>query len=533
MMGYESRLTAVAVKLSGIAAPVEEKKMLKHHKHGGAPTGIFSSFWKPTFLILFALGMLLLPLCIFNSFLIFHLSLFVPRSDLISNSSSVNGSIRNSSGLINQNSSKFVLRRKQKQPIMEAIREENPYNFTLSHNNHSNPTPSEKKVSVARKHQEQIEEETGQTGKTGDSFPKELHQNVNGSEIETEVEYRGLSVPIVSLDKPPLNVSEEERIKWLTQNLASFKILHSDSLSSHFRSKVKSFFHNCTLQFFMTWISKPEAFGPREILSVESVFKWHPSACLLIISRSMDSETGREILDPFVSRGFRVMAAAPDLMYLFKGTGAATWLRNVKAGKIDPGEISFAQNLSNIIRLAALHMYGGIYMDSDVIILKSMAKLKNVIGAQSMDQRGHWNRLNNAVLVFKKMHPLVTEFMEEFARNFNGNKWGYNGPYLVTRAVQHFSRRSKIRFQVMPPMAFYPFDWMRIGGYFRRNSGRKWIQWRKAKLLQMEGETYAVHLWNKQSRQLQVEEGSIIHHFFNKCCVLCLDKHYLHNNFTV
>ncbi|KAH9325514.1 hypothetical protein KI387_005692, partial [Taxus chinensis] len=44
-----------------------------------------------------------------------------------------------------------------------------------------------------------------------------------------------------------------------------------------------------------------------------------------------------------------------------------------------------------------------------------------------------------------------------------------------------------IRFQVMPPMAFYPVNWTRIHSDFQRpNDGRVRVKWIKAKLLQME-----------------------------------------------
>lgn len=331
---------------------------------------------------------------------------------------------------------------------------------------------------------------------------------------------------VSSLEHTPLNMTQEERIKWFRDSLPSFKDLHSDSISGQFSTKVSGFFKPCKLRFFVTWISQIESFGPRERLSLESVFKWNPSCCLLVISRTMDSEAGEEILRPFRSRGFRVMAAAPDLHYLFKKTSAEQWLRKIKSGDIDPGEVPFAQNLSNILRLAVLYKYGGVYMDADIIILRNFSGLKNAIGAQSADpQTGQWNRLNNAVLAFDKRHPLLLKFIKEFALTFDGNKWGHNGPYLLTRVVTNLAKRARHDFNIMPPIAFYPVDWGHISSYFISPSDKEHKKWRSAKIIQLKTESYAIHLWNKQSRGLNLQEGSIMDHIFSNNCIFCFSAH--------
>ncbi|XP_016177634.1 uncharacterized protein LOC107619914 [Arachis ipaensis] len=150
----------------------------------------------------------------------------------------------------------------------------------------------------------------------------------------------------------------------------------------------------------MTWISPLKAFGVRELLSMESMFKSHREACLVIVSKSMDSDTGTQILNPFVKKGFRVTASAPDFKYIFKGTHAKSWFQKLKEGNVNPGEVFLGQNLSNLLRLALLYKFGGAYIEADVVVLKIFSKLRNTIGALNLDPRtGEWSRLNNAVLV--------------------------------------------------------------------------------------------------------------------------------------
>ncbi|MFS7977671.1 putative glycosyltransferase, DXD sugar-binding, nucleotide-diphospho-sugar transferase [Helianthus anomalus] len=90
-------------------------------------------------------------------------------------------------------------------------------------------------------------------------------------------------------------------------------------------------------------------------------------------------------------------------------------------GDLDVGYMPFGQNLSNLLQLCLLYKLGGVYMDTDVMMLKSFSKLNKSIGTQTSDLGSkNWSRLNNAVMVFDKIYLLVYKFIEEFALNFNG-----------------------------------------------------------------------------------------------------------------
>ncbi|XP_073153325.1 uncharacterized protein [Henckelia pumila] len=215
----------------------------------------------------------------------------------------------------------------------------------------------------------------------------------------------------------------------------------------------------------MTWIAPAGSFRKRQFSGLDSLFQTNPRSCLVILSKSMDSVNGDKILEPLIGHGFRVLAVTPDLWDLCKGTPAESWLNEIKNGSKDPGAIPLAQNLSNLMRLAALYKYGGVYLDTDFVILKDLSGLRNVIGAQSVKKKGNPTKLNNAILVFDREHPLVYTFMEEFASTFDGNRWGHNGPHLVTRVVDRVARNKDFKFRVLPQVAFYPVDWNRIAGF--------------------------------------------------------------------
>ncbi|KAL3627716.1 hypothetical protein CASFOL_029079 [Castilleja foliolosa] len=299
----------------------------------------------------------------------------------------------------------------------------------------------------------------------------------------------------------------------------------SKNVPKRFEARVKKFFRtgsNCESRFFMTWISSVDSFGDREFFSIESLFKSHPNGCLIIVSRSMDSKKGLRILQPFLKKGFKVTAISPDFNYLFKKTAAQSWYNRLKHGDINPGLVPIGQNLSNLLRIGLLYRFGGIYLDTDVIVLKSFVELRNVIGAQTVNLvTGNWSRLNNAVMIFDKGHPLLLEFIDEFAKTFNGNKWGHNGPYLVSRVVSRVSRNvSGYNFTVLAPVAFYPVGWRKIGSLFEGPTSLSHSRWIVEKVKHIRRQSFGVHLWNKQSRNCKVENGSVIQHILFRSSAL-------------
>uniref|UniRef100_A0A1D1Z0A5 Uncharacterized protein At4g19900 n=1 Tax=Anthurium amnicola TaxID=1678845 RepID=A0A1D1Z0A5_9ARAE len=324
-------------------------------------------------------------------------------------------------------------------------------------------------------------------------------------------------------------LSAPPRGKWWRKARALRRFMHPGERRKQFASRAEEFLHGsssdnspCKTHFFMTWISPTESFRERQLLAVESLFKSHPDACLLILSNTMDSARGARLLRPFLDMGFKASAMSPDYAYLFKDTPAESWFKRLQKGGVDPGEVPLGQNLSNLLRLAVLYKFGGVYIDTDVIVLKSFSSLRNAIGAQALDlATGNWSRLNNAVMVFDRKHPLLYMFIQEFALTFDGYKWGHNGPYLVSRVVARLTGKAGFHFTVLPPSAFYPVDWSRIRGLFLGPRSDTDSRWFSHKLENIRGGSLAIHLWNRESRTFEVERGSVIEHIMSDCCLFC------------
>ncbi|RID64159.1 hypothetical protein BRARA_E03115 [Brassica rapa] len=342
-------------------------------------------------------------------------------------------------------------------------------------------------------------------------------------EIKTVVPYLPLrSERELSAGKNNYTIKQITTVKE-NNNLEILETFGGKGVSEKFQQRATEFLRDdCEVSFMMTWISPVDKFGKRDVLSVESVFKSHPRGCLIILSSTMDSPRGFRVLKPFLDRGYRVTAVTPDLPFLLKDTAGESWLEEIKTGKRDPGKISLAQNLSNLMRLAYLFKFGGVYLDTDMIVLKSFKPLRNVIGAQTLEPVSrNWTRLNNAVLVFDKSHPLLRKCIEEFALTFNGNVWGHNGPYLVSRVARAVEGTVGYNFTVMTPPAFYSVNWIEIGKLFkvpRTEKDRKRVE---VKVLEMQRRSYGLHLWNKFSSKFQIEKGSAMDKIVSDHCVIC------------
>ncbi|CAG0899342.1 unnamed protein product [Cyprideis torosa] len=79
-------------------------------------------------------------------------------------------------------------------------------------------------------------------------------------------------------------------------------------------------------------------------------------------------------------------------------------------------------HMSDALRLVLLYQHGGLYLDSDVIVMKSMSE--------------DYKELNNGVMSFERGHQFLKEALEEFATTYNPKNWAFNGPQLLERLIK-------------------------------------------------------------------------------------------------
>ncbi|CAB4302550.1 unnamed protein product [Prunus armeniaca] len=112
--------------------------------------------------------------------------------------------------------------------------------------------------------------------------------------------------------------------------LPELQILNSNNLTEQFHGRVLEFLnHGCSAQFYMIWFSPATKFGKREVMATDSLLKFNPDGCLMILSKRLNSGSGYRILKPLLDRGFKVKALTPDQPFLVKNTPAETWLQEL------------------------------------------------------------------------------------------------------------------------------------------------------------------------------------------------------------
>eukprot|EP01018_Ginkgo_biloba_P029818 Gb_16042 [translate_table: standard] len=182
---------------------------------------------------------------------------------------------------------------------------------------------------------------------------------------------------------------------------------------------------------------------------------------------------------------------------------------------------------TELLRLAALYKYGGVYLDSDVIVLKALDSLNNTVGTESL-HNGELS-LNGAVMAFEIHSPFLLECLIEFTATYDDTLLRWNGAELLTRVAKRSIEQSgeswaqlkAIQFQ--SPWAFFPLSFHNISSYFVVPDDEYDREIQVDLLKRILNESYALHFWNGLTSKLVPETGSLVERVLNYNCLHCTD----------
>ena len=111
--------------------------------------------------------------------------------------------------------------------------------------------------------------------------------------------------------------------------------------------------------------------------------------------------------------------------------------------KYYPGEIANAYNMLNIgtakadlWRYLILYKYGGIYLDIDSMITKSLDDLIMLDDDAIITRESHKNIFNQWILIFSEKHPILKATIDKCVYNIinktSNNIWEVTGPGVFT-----------------------------------------------------------------------------------------------------
>ena len=248
------------------------------------------------------------------------------------------------------------------------------------------------------------------------------------------------------------------------------------------------------------------AFNWRHWRSVESIFRHHPTADLVIHSNTLS----QSIFDVMTESGYSITVSPYDIEDLLTGSPAAKFLEQLDDAKHGT---FWVYNEANLLRLLFLYFHGGLYMDTDIILVRPLDSLtKNAFGYQ--DQT-----LNNAIIMFDKGHPFLKLCLEQFVENYNGEIWAFNGPERISAAMEIWKETHDLNDEDPTQIHTWATDVFYMIHY--RNIKEQCFKIdHNMKILHTKA--YGVHINAKLTGDInKLKEGTFCSHLLNEYCVLC------------
>lgn len=179
----------------------------------------------------------------------------------------------------------------------------------------------------------------------------------------------------------------------------------------------------------------------------------------------------------------------------------------IESGRLQNAKF-VVSHTSDVLRLLVLWKYGGHYLDSDVIVQKSLDLLPSNSACDDTCET-----VNGAVLnldpneVGRKWSE---KFLNEMLKTFNGSDWGNNGPLLITRVLIESCKTNKSSemikqgdcegFHVLPNKFCYPITGVFWYRFFKKRFSEKALRAVK--------ESVVVHFWNNLSKKTHLKVDS-------------------------
>jgi tetratricopeptide (TPR) repeat protein len=130
-------------------------------------------------------------------------------------------------------------------------------------------------------------------------------------------------------------------------------------------------------------------------------------------------------------------------------------VRHVKAPKTISGmELKYQHYQSDVFRLRTLFEHGGIYLDNDLVLTKSLKPLMGDKIVMGYDAPGTVDSIANAVIIAPPKHKFIDIWLNRMADRIN-EKWADHSVVLAADLAKEFPHM----IQVEPFSSFIPFHW--------------------------------------------------------------------------
>jgi len=225
---------------------------------------------------------------------------------------------------------------------------------------------------------------------------------------------------------------------------------------------------------FLLHTSVDEDISDVTLCSVESAARTNPSLDVIIYSNSWNESLFDELPANVHVTPLNVLEILEEYPEYTQWYKSRVWMSGFAIN-----------NLANALRLVILHAKGGYYIDTDILVLRSLLDIpSNSLGVELVINGSVV--INSAIMAnFDKASAYLQTVLPIFLKDFQPTIWGHNGPQLLSRTINMDSAVN-----VISNEAFYPVHWSMIHVLFEPASKHE-------KLFNiLSKSSFVVHLWH-------------------------------------
>lgn len=275
-----------------------------------------------------------------------------------------------------------------------------------------------------------------------------------------------------------------------------------------YEASVRPTANESSRQIFFIETSHPEGanleLNERKACAIESAAFHHPNYKIYVIiagKTTIDlnsnwSRTYKNLVDNYPNVFFRSMIPH-EFMRDTPLANFHKW-RQLNRSK------NYNVYLADILRLVALYKYGGLYFDTDVVVLRNFEDL----GENYLCSASHYLLMSGTMLFSAKDfgHHVVGSFLKNAANEFNARDWASNGPTLVTRVMKRICNATNTNrmnvesckgIKILPRNIFLPVPYKQHLRYF----APKWGPF----VLRVVKDSYTAHIFNHMNGHLKLK----------------------------
>nr|CAD7442470.1 unnamed protein product [Timema bartmani] len=243
----------------------------------------------------------------------------------------------------------------------------------------------------------------------------------------------------------------------------------------------------------------------RQACTIESAARANPGSHVYFlhtcpIDAASMVDTNAAVRQIFTYSNVRVINVDP--VEFVAGTVLEGWFNSGKLLK----SLFPVVHASHVFRFLTLWKFGGLYLDMDYLIMRSIEGLRNFGSMKNNDS------INSAVLHLSPGgvgHELAQELLEELAATYVPNQRDSNGPQLLTKVLLRRCGVNKVT-EMTPD---------KCGGFlslhkssFSPVSGKEWTWYFDEKMadkvMKLVNGSHGVHLWSSKSYKRVLPVGS-------------------------